>query len=109
MSAPKTIIIAVINKDNVRVFQNTMEHQSISAYFMTPNFAEFAANAEVDSDMLSSISNGLTVFIRQESEINNTLKWARNADAVCVSASVAPIKDSDDVQVLFLIEIVSNE
>ncbi len=107
-SEPTTTIVPIITKDAQHVFTNTMEYQSISSYFTTDDFANFAADAEVDRDMLVSVSEGLTNFLRNQSVNNQTLNWAGKAVAVCTHASVADVIDTENVKVMFIIDIRSN-
>lgn len=100
MEEGKTVVSVLIKKNEAHLMSTSPEHQSISEYFVSDEFVEYAGNHEVDAGMLVKISEGLSNFIRNHHELNMT-----NALATCTNAKVGQIDGTEDMAVLFCVDI----
>lgn len=105
MTEGNTIISLLIKRDGNHVLSTSEEYNAISQYFISDDFAAYAANAEVDSEMLVKISEGVTNFIRECD--HPSLEYATNAIVACTNGRVGSVADSEDVKVVFTLEINS--
>lgn len=107
MSEGNSIISVIVKRDNDHVMSFSEQYNSIVQYFGTDDFASYAAGADVNSELLRKISEGLTNYLRNSTD--EALSWATNAHAVCTNAKVGRVENSQDNKAVFYVEIQSNK
>lgn len=105
MSDGNTLVSLLIKRDGTHVLSTSEEYNAISQYFISDHFVEYAANNEVDSDMLVKISEGVTNFIRECD--HPALDYSETATVACTNAKVGNIEGSNDNKVVFTLQINS--
>jgi hypothetical protein len=98
MPEPKTIIAPIITHDGNHVFSNSPKYKEIIEFFMTEIFVDFASFREVDSGMSDFISEHITEYV-------NGLNWDSDVVATCTDSRAVEMKGSDDIKVVFIIDI----
>lgn len=109
MTSPQTTISTIITIDDKHVFSGTEKHLLISKYFETQHFADYATNAEVDSDLMIKISEGLTTYIRDMyTGDQSVFEFGDEVVAMCTNTKVAGDDATGNVKAVFVIGISSN-